>query len=199
MKTAVVLLLVLAALTALLLMRVGVQAEYDGGGFTLRLRVGPVFRQVFPPLKGKAEKEKKPGKAKEPKPEKPKKQTGGKLSLIRAALPPALRTVKRLFGSLTTDRLDMVLHIAAPDPADTAVAYGRANALLGSLWQPAVSVLHVRDGHARVEADFDADTTSISLLIQLSLRIGQVLLLALAFAAQAAWNILRSRKDAANQ
>ena len=83
MKTAVILLLAAGLLIALLLAPVGVQVEYDVDGFSLRLRVGPVWRQVFPAPPKKEKQQKKQQKPQQPK---PKKQLGGKLALIRAVL-----------------------------------------------------------------------------------------------------------------
>lgn len=186
---------VLALLTAVLLLRVGVQVEYGRPALILRVRIGPGYVQILPAKRKKGAKKSKKsgGKPKKTDPEAVKK--GRTLELLRAFLPLVLRTVKRLCGKLRVDRLDMVLTAGAEDPGDVALQYGRANALLGSLWQPIVTTCRVVDGHARVEIDFDAKHPEIYLFAGLSLRVGQLLALAAVFAARALMILLRGTKS----
>ena len=73
--------------------------------------------------------------------------------------------------------------------------YGRANAILGSLWQPIVNTCHVVDGHAKVDVNFDAKKPEIYLFAEASLRVGQVLALAVVFAVQALVILMRRAKN----
>lgn len=182
----VVALCVLILLTIVLLLRVGVQVEYGREALAVRLRVGPGYFQVIP---GKPKK-KKTTRTKSGSPSK-----DGQLELLRGFLPLVLRTIKRVCGKLRVDKLDLVLTAGAEDPGDAALQYGWANAVLGSLWNPIVSTCRVQDGHARVEIDFDAKQPAVYLLAELSLRVGQLLALATAFAARALVILMRKTKN----
>lgn len=181
---------VLVVLAAVMLIRVGVQVEYGRPALTVRVRIGPGFVRVFPVRKKKQSPKKGAKKRSGSKPVK----KGETLELLRAFLPLVLRTVKRLCGKLRVDKLDMVLTAGAEDPGDAALQYGRANAVLGALWQPIVNTCHVVDGHARVDVDFEAKKPEVYLLAGLSLRIGQILVLAAVFAVQAVRILLRRTK-----
>lgn len=178
---------------AVLLLRIGVQVQYGRPGLAVRLRIGPKYVQIFPARKKRRKEQKVGTRATEQKQTKPSSK-GGTLELIRAFLPLVLRTVKRLCGKLRVDKLELILTAGAEDPGDAALQYGRANAVLGSLWQPIVNTCHVVDGHARVDVDFNAKKPEVSLLAQLSLRIGQALTLAAVFAVQALVILLRRTK-----
>ncbi|MBQ3556318.1 MAG: hypothetical protein IJA11_00775 [Oscillospiraceae bacterium] len=191
----IVALCVLVLLTAVLLLRVGVQVEYGRPALAVRIRIGPGYVRILP-AKRKKDTLKRPKKGTKPKENasKPAKK-GQTLELLRAFLPLVLRTVRRLCGKLRVDELDMVLTAGAEDPGDAALQYGRANAVLGSLWQPIVTTCHVVDGHARVDIDFNAKHPEIYLLAGLSMRIGQLLALASVFAVQALIILLRRTKN----
>lgn len=190
----IVALCVLILLTVLLLLRVGVQVEYGRDTLAVRLRIGPGYLQVIPVKPRKKSKKTNPAKPAEEKRKAPPK--GGTLKLICDFLPLVLRTIKRLCGKLRVDKLDMVLTAGAADPGDAALQYGRANAILGSLWQPIVTACHVVDGHARVDVDFETTHPEIYLLAGLSLRVGQILALAVVFAVQALIILMRRAKNA---
>lgn len=185
---------VLALLVGVMLVRVGVQVEFGRPALAVGVRVGPGYIQILPEKRKKGRKN-APKRGKEPpkSPSKPRKK-GETLDLLRAFLPLVLRTVKRLCGRLRVDKLDMVLIAGAEDPGDAALQYGRANAILGSLWQPIVNTCRVADGHARVDVDFNATKPEVYLLARLSLNVGQILMLALVFAVQALIILLRRTK-----
>jgi len=121
------------------------------------------------------------------------------LQLALDFIPPVLDTVKRFFRKLQVDKLDMELVICAADPADTAVRYGQANALLGSLWQPITQVFHVKDGHAHVGVDFEGSKSTLYLLATLSLTVAQVLGLGLVFGVKALGILIRTRTTKTQQ
>ena len=177
--------------------RVGVQVEYCEQGLFVRVRAGRIYIPVFP-AKKKADQPKKTKPAKEQKDTaKPKK--GGLLQLALRMIPLVLETVKRFFRKLQVDKLDMELVVCAADPADAAIQYGQANALLGSLWQPMVDVFHVKDGHAHVGVDFEGTKSTLYLLATLSLTIAQALGLVLVFAFKALAIFLRTRANQTTQ
>lgn len=189
--TALIVLLVLFLLGQI---RIGAQVEYCEQGLFVRVRAGAVLIPVFP-LKAKKEKKKKPKPVKTAKQAEPgpKAKKGGLLKLAVKFIPLVLDTVKKFRRKLRVDRLDMNLVVCAPDPADAALRYGQANALLGGLWQPITQAFHVKDGRAHVAVDFDAQSPTIYILASLSLTIAQTLSLAVVFGAKALGILIHSR------
>lgn len=177
MKGLAILAAVLVCLFLLAQLRVGVRGEYGGDGPRAWARLGPVRLKLWPMEK----KRKKP--AKPPKPE--KKGTGipkgGALDYARELIPLALEAAGQFRKKLQVDHLELELRAGASDPADAAMAYGCANAALGALWLPLTEAFHVKDGRARVELDFDTETTTVSAAGSLSLKVGQLLWLGLYF------------------
>lgn len=174
-------LIVLLMLVLIGQIRIGAQVEYCEDGLFIRVRAGAFLIPVFP-----AKKKQNAGKQKKVKPVKERKK-GGLLNLALDVIPPVLDALKRLGRSLRVDKLDMELTFCAPDPADAAVRYGQANALLGSLWQPITQALHVVDGHAHVGVDFEETESSLYILASLSLTIAQTMILAVVFG----WKVLK--------
>ena len=178
--------------------RIGAQVEYREEGLFVHLRAGRFLILVFP-MKEKKKTPKRTKKKKNAAPAAadgtpvPKQKKGGTLELVLDFLPLALDTVKRFCRRLRVDRLEMELTIGTPDPADAALRYGQANALLGSLWRPLTQAFHVKDAHAHVGVDFDAEKPVIYIFACLSLTIGQTLTLAVVFGWRALGILIRNR------
>jgi len=172
--------------------RIGAQVEYCEEGLFIRIRVGRFLVPVFP-VKKKKDTSSKVKKAEKKAPPAQKKK-GGLFQLALDFIPLVLDTVKRFRRKLRVDKLDMELVVCAPDPADTAVRYGQANALLGTLWQPITQAFHVKDGHAHVGVNFEEGKTTLYLLASMSLTIAQTLGLALAFGVKALGILVRAKR-----
>ncbi|MBE6973576.1 MAG: hypothetical protein E7440_06845 [Ruminococcaceae bacterium] len=184
--TALMILLVLFLLGQI---RIGAQVEYCEDGLFVRVRAGAFLIPVFP-VKQKKTKAKK---IKKEKPPEQKKKKGGMLKLVLDLLPTVLETAGKFRRRLRVDRLEMALTVCACDPADAAMRYGQANALLGSLWQPVIRTFHVKDGHAHVGVDFEGTETLLYILASLSLTIAQTLRLILGFGFRALGILIRTR------
>lgn len=186
--------------------RVGVAAGYTEDGLDVRARLGPIRIKVFP-RPGKEEKEKKPKKKKTKKPkkgktgqdgepqEKERKPKGGVLILARELIPLALEAAGCFWRRLVVDQLELCLTVGCPDPADAAMLYGQANAALGAMWEPLTKAFHVKDGHAHVQVDFDAQGTTVYGKAALSLKIGQILWLGLHFGLKALLGFIRYKRQ----
>lgn len=132
----IVLLVVLVLLAALLLTPLGARACYVEENFCLYLRVGRFYKKLLPKKKGK--KPKKPKKAKKKKEKKPKEKKAGEkpkkakkpISFYLRLAKAALSSSKIFFRSIIIDRLNARVIFAGPDPAQTAITYGRASAAL---------------------------------------------------------------------
>ena len=196
MKALYILAAVLLILFLLGQIRVGVRVEYQLDGLFAWARLGLLRFQVYP-----WKKQEKPSKKK--KPAKPKQETtltrkvGGALDCAQALLPIALEAAGQFYHKLRVDTLRLELTVGSPDPADAALAYGRATAALGALWEPLTQAFHVKDGTARVDLDFDAPGMRLYGEASLSLKLGQMLWLTLYFGGKALRTYLsvRSRRS----
>lgn len=202
----IVLGLALLALFLLGQVRVGVRAEYSQAGPQVWARLGPAGIKVFPrPPKGKTKPKKEVPKADELKrqavEESPKKgpvvkKLGGPLELVRNFLPLVLEAAGQFKRKLRVDILFLELTVGGDDPADAALLYGRANALLGSIWGPLTHAFRVKDGRARTQIDFNSQATTIYGTASFSLKVGQILWLALYFGTRALVRFLKLRRAA---
>ena len=194
MTTALWILLGLAlTLTALNLMRVGVDAEYDGVTFFLRVKAGPIKLAILPK---KPKKEKK--KREKPKKEKPK-GAFPPLSLLLKLAKLALEAVGAFRRKLQVDLLRLHLLIASDDPYNTAITYARVRAGLEGLYPLAARTLTIKERDVRLAADFAAEKTWAAGRLTLTIRIGQIIGIALVFLCKALppllkWWIAQKRK-----
>lgn len=188
----IITLLVVLILLLLGQIRVGTVVEYSAHGLLVQVRLGAMRIQVFP-----GKKKKKPVLKEKPKPSSTKKTSakkkGGRLKLVLDFLPLVLDTVGRFRRKLRVDKLDVELTVGSDDPADAALQYGKANALLGSIWHPLTQALHVKDGHAHVELDFETKSPIIYIFASLSLRVNQGMALAVVFAVNALRILIRTK------
>lgn len=170
-------------------LRVGAIVEYGEGGVSLVVRLGRIHMGILPAKKSKTPKQKK----KEAKPPRKKRPVGGIIKTLVELLPAVLETVRKLFQRLRADKLELLLTISCPDPADTAIRYGQANALLASLWHPLTQALDVQDGYAHVDLDYDSGASSVYLYLSLYLKLWQLLTLALVLGAKALHVAIKNR------
>lgn len=162
--------------------RVGLRGEYTASGLKVWARLGALKIQLLPWRKKKPAREKKPL----PKPvqkgkEKPKTLPGGALDYARELLPLALEAAGRFRRKLRVDCLELEIQAGASDPADAAMVYGYANAVLGAFWLPLTQAFQVKDGSARVKLEFESAHTTLYARGSMSLKIGQTLWLGIYF------------------
>jgi len=182
-------LIVLLILVLLGQIRIGAQVEYCEDGLFVRMRAGAVLIPVFPVKKKKT----KGKRTKQAKPPRQKQKKGGMLKTVLDLLPLVLETAGKFRRKLRVDQLEMNLIICEPDPAEAAIRYGQANALLGTLWQPVTQAFHVKDGHSHVGVDFEGETPVIYILASLSLTVAQILGLIFVFAVKGLGVLVRNR------
>ena len=181
-----------AALAAVFLLgglRVGLRGEYTpetAGGW---LRGGPTEFRLFP----RKARQEGTGGGKQPRP--PFLSRRGLLELGRRLFPLLLEAAGQFRRKLQIDELRLRLVAGAPDPADAALRYGQANALLGGIWQPVTRAFHVKDGRARVELDFDRTEPALYGRVSLSLTVGELAALGLSFGVKALSVLLAVRRE----
>ena len=184
--------------------RVGGRAEFNADGFFLWIRLGKFNIKILP-VKPREEKEpqkpKKPKEKKEPKksgkekhPTPLSEKIGGAMEYAQALLPVGLEAAKGMWRGLRVDVLELELTAGGSDPADAAMLYGQANAILGALWFPLTKAFHVKDGTARVKLDFDAPGTTVYGQASLSIKIGTVVWISLRAGWKALFGALAAKK-----
>lgn len=181
-----ILLILLLLLIGLMLLPVGVDAEYAPEGFFLRIKAGPARITLLPK---KPKKEKKPQKPKTDKPKKekkPKKKPKLTLDLIFTLVRLALESVSTFRKKLKVELFRLWLLVATKDPYQTATLYGTISAALEALYPFAARALDIRERDVRVNADFTEESMDAAGRLILTIRIGQVVGIGLVFV----WKLL---------
>lgn len=173
----------------------GVRVRYDAGGALVRVILGPVKFTVFP-LPRKKKKEKKP---EEPAKTEEKKGSGTQNAVpaagaegAEAAKPaaggkwtdflPLARVALDFLGDfrrkLRLNNLELKLILAADDPCDLAVNYGRAWAAVGNLMPRLERLFVIKKRNVEVECDFTASDTLVTARLDVTITLGRLLVLA---------------------
>lgn len=198
-----------AVLTFLAVLPLGVSAQYNSQGALVRLILGPIRLTLVPgKKKDKPPKEKKqkpkPQKAEQPRqigadkpsapPQTGKKESGGSLLDFL----PLVNTVFDFLGDfrrkLRLDRLEVKLILAADDPCDLAVNYGKAWAALGNLLPKLEQWFVIKKRDLEVECDFTASETLIIARLDITVTLGRLLAALVRFAFRAIKEYLKINK-----
>ncbi len=183
----------LGVLTLLAILPLGVSVKYNVEGPLVRLILGPVKLTVVPgKKKQKADKKEdkpkgKPKKEKEPKPkqigaDKPaqpekqeeKKEQGGSLLDFLPLVKELFRFLGDFRRKLRLDVLELKLIMAADDPCDLAVNYGRAWAAVGNLLPKLEQWFVIKKRDIEVECDFTAEETKVIARLDLTITLGRL-------------------------
>ena len=130
--------------------------------------------------KAAADPEKKPAEKSAPEKPKPKKKAEKKprakinreqILYSLETLPPILgRALKRTGRRLRLTPLKVHLLVAGPDPADTALLYGRLEAALGAALPALHRLVRIKDQDVRLFLDFQREQMDLIADVGLSLR-----------------------------
>ena len=178
-------LIALGILFLLAILPLGASVKYDAAGPRVRVIAGPVRFTVFPSRK----KEKKPGEEKKQSEkkktaasadqtaaEKPaKKQKGGSITDFLPLVDVVLELLKDFGRKLRVDRLELKLIMAADDPCDLAVNYGRAWTAVGNLLPLLERVFVIKKRDVEVECDFTASEMLVVARLDLTITLGRIL------------------------
>ena len=179
-----IILAIALVLTVLNLLPVGVDAAYADETFSLAARIGPFRLRLLPKPPDAKPKKKKPQKPKKEKPkkEKPKKKSAPPdIRTILALAKLGLQALNRFRQRLRVQLLRLVFVSGAPDPYDTALAFGYVNAALGALTPLTERALRIDERDIQTGVDFQAGQPRIDARIVCTIRIGQIVVIALAF------------------
>lgn len=175
-----IILAIALVLTVLNLLPVGVDAAYADEVFSLAARIGPFRLRLLPKSPDAKPKKEKPQK---PKKEKPKKSAALDIKTILGLVKLGLQALDRLRQRLRVRLLRLVFVSGAPDPYDTALAFGCVNAALGALTPLAERTLRIDERDIQTGVDFQTERPRIDARIVCTIRIGQIVVIVLAFGA----------------
>lgn len=166
----------------------GIRASYDRGEVKAAVRFGPVQVPVYPrEKKEKPPKEKKEQKKEEaseaPQGEKPQKKVSlneDQILYSLEKLPPILgRALKRVGRSLRFDPLQVHLLVAGTDPAKTAILYGRLEGALAAGLPTLHRLVRIKNQDIQLFLDFQEESMDCIADVGVSLRLWDVLVMAL--------------------
>ena len=196
----------LSILVLLVILPLGASVLYDEDGVRVRIVAGPLKIQVFP-LKKKPKKDKKKDKLKKEKQKKPtpepgepgvKKQPEKKGGSWKDFLPfvrVGLDFLNDLRRKLRVNHLKLHLTMAADDPCDLAVNYGRMNASLAGLLTQLERILVIKKRDVHVDCDFAASETVILARLDLTITLGRIVTIAVVYGIRALMTYLKIKKQ----
>ena len=207
-------LITLGVVLFLAVLPLGVHITYDSQGALVRVIAGPVKFTVFPmPKKEKKEKEKKEsGKAEPapastaeklpqppkapapPKETKPKEPTGGSFLDFLPLVKLAFDFLGDFRRKLRLNHLYLKLVMAADDPCDLAVNYGRTWAAVGNLMPRLEKIFVIKKRDIQVECDFTASKTLITARLDVTITLGRLLGLVFGYAIRGLVQFLKIKK-----
>ena len=201
MTTALWILLTIAVfLIAFNLLCVGVDAEYDGEGLFLRVKAGPIKITILP-KREKPEKPKKKKKKEQPSKEdedegeeKPKKKSLLTLPTLLKLVRPALEAVGAFRRKLSVDLLRLHARVGTSDPYSTAMTFAYLQSAVYGLQPLAERALNVKERDVWLTPDFTNDSIAAEGRLIGTIRIGQIVWIALVLGWKALPVILRQRK-----
>jgi len=204
-------LITLGILLLIGLLPLGVSAVYDEDGVLVRIIAGPLKIQVFPASGKKRPKKEKPAEKAEKKQKKNEikqqktastdaasgksepaaKKKGGPITDFLPLVKVLLKFLDGFRRKLRVNVLELKLIMAADDPCDLAVNYGRAWAAVGNLMPALDRVFVIQKRNVEVECDFTADKTRVLARLDLTITIGRILGLTFALIGRAGIELIK--------
>lgn len=202
----------LGVVTVLAVLPLGVSVRYNSDGALVKVIAGPVSFTVFPRPKREKKKTKEPEKNKPrdaqeenlpkppqpPKQEKPsqkkKKETGGSLRDFLPLVKLALHFLGDFRRKLRVNMLQLNLILAADDPCNLAVNYGRAWAAVGNLMPRLERLFVIRKQDVQIQCDFTASEILVIARLDLTITLGRLLALVVVYGIRALKEFLNLQK-----
>ena len=181
--------LVLCAVISIVFLNIYLTAIFDKNGFCGYIRI--LFFRFYFPKKKNIEKnisKKSDGKNKKP----------GKLKELRLIIDPAFRAIGKFVRYLCIRNLYMDITIGTGDAFSTAMMYGGAAAGIGMIFPVLYQNLNIKRKCINVMADFDAEESTAYMDVTVSVRIWQMLAVAVVFLIGYIKKTIYKRKDDKN-
>ena len=200
----------LAVLVLLAILPLGASVLYDAEGARVRVVAGPLKIQVFPmkkkpkKYKPKKEKNKKAKKSKKSADEEnaedskkpaPKPENGGSWTDFLPLVRIALDLLNDLRCKIRVDHLKLHMTMAANDPCDLAINYGRMNASLAGVIAQLERFLVIKKRDIHIDCDFTTSQTVILARLDLTITLGRILYLAVRYGIRALTTFLKIKKQ----
>ncbi len=201
--------IIIVILILILLLRVGADASYADGLFSLAIKIGPFSKKLLPAPEKPEGEEKKPKKEKKKKKapaadkEEKKKKSGKKKFTLRDILgiiKIGLKALGNFWRKISIDHLKLHFVFGGGDPYDTVMGFGYFNAAVGALLPLLHKAFNIKDEDYDSKIDFECDKIKIDARVCATIRIGEILIVALcALYAAIRWYlpIMRRNKAAA--
>lgn len=203
----------------LAILPLGASIKYDEDGAVVKVIAGPVKITLFPRPK-KEKKEKKPKQKKEAqmappaasepeqpnqpkqanqqaqpeqptKDKKPAKKSGGPITDFLPLVQIALDMLGAFRRRLRLNVLELKIVMAADDPCDLAVNYGRAWTAVGNLMPRLERVFVIRKRNIEVECDFETSQTKVIARLDLTITLGRIIATAVVYGIKALIEFLK--------
>ena len=187
-----------AVIILILLIPVGVDAEYIGGNIRLCAKLCGYKICLYPKEKKDKAAKKTKEEASTEKLDKPKKkkssfQLSFNMSEIFAIAKVALEAVGNFGRKLKVDRFLLHYTAGGTDPCDTANTFGMVNAGLSALAPVCASRYKVKDCYVKTEVDFLSEKMKLDFALTLSIRVGQILAVAFTLIGRALVIFVKNR------
>ena len=166
--------IIIVAVILVLLIPVGVAADYDAEGFRLSARISVADFLIFP-RKKKKPKDDLEAKNKKKKSKIRKFKLNFSIEEWFEVAKIAVKALGRFRKSICFDRIKLIYVSANPDPSIAAVRYNAVNAALNSVTPLFEKAFKVRNREVNISTDYDAETSSGEFGATLSVRVGQIL------------------------
>lgn len=193
-------LIALGILVLIAILPVGASVEYDADGFRAAVLAG-VFRIPVFPIKKKEKKDKVKKKEKKKSTAKQtvkktgnkteEKKKGGNLLDFLPVLDRVLDFLSAFRRKLRIKQLDLILILGGGDPNDLAINYGRGWAALGNLMPLLDRAFVIKKRKMEVECDFLADNMTVIARMDISITIGRIVSLLVAWGLPIVWEFLK--------
>lgn len=183
--TGVIILSVAAVLLILLLtLKLGIECFYENESFSLKVKVGPVKKTVFPGRAGagKSKSGKSGGAEKGSEDKKQRKNKRGKALQFRDILDIAkiaLETIGRFFRKLSIDELKLLYISRNEDPYKAVMNYGAFNAAMGAFLPLLRRAFKVKKEEINSDVDFSSDEPLVEGSLILTIHFGQLIFVAI--------------------
>ena len=189
-----------AVIILLLILPLGASIIYNADGPLVRLVAGPIFIRLYPGIKQDPDKPKKPKKKKE-KPKKEKKpatgatkKKGGPISDFYPFVKLVFDFLKDFKNKLRFDVVKFHLLMAGGDPADLAINYGKAWAIVGDAWALLETWFVIKKRDVKIQCDFESTQTLINARLKLTITLGRIFSLGVHHGLRAVKELLKIRK-----
>ena len=123
-----------------------------------------------------------------------KKEKGGSLLDFLPLVRVALDLLGDFRRKLRLDRLELKLIMAADDPCDLAINYGRAWAALGNLFPLLERAFVIKKRDIEVECDFTVSETLIIARLDITITLGRIIALVVRYGIRALREYLKIMK-----